>query len=253
MRTVQLVGILNVTPDSFSDGDPLLTPAKVIERAEALFAEGASIVDVGAEATNPYVKPLTSPEEWQRLEPILGPLLKKYPGKVSLDTYHAETAAKALELGPLILNDVTTFRDQNMVTLAAKYNVRCIVSHLPFSAKTIGDAHTHAIMNDVHKVKAELLQRRGEMVDAGIKSENIILDPGIGFGKSMELNKRLLGFAKEVPGLPVLIGHSRKRFLGKDRFSIEPNLAAARVAVDSGALYLRVHEVAPYLHLLNQE
>lgn len=249
---VQLIGILNVTPDSFSDGTTDLSVDTLLDRAKQLLADGADLIDVGAEATNPFVKPLTPDEEWNRLQTFLPALLAAYPGKVSLDTYHPETAARALEVAPVIINDVTTFRDPEMIKLAAQHNVRCIVSHLPFSATSIADAHKHATMNTVEAVKTELLQRRDEMITAGVKPENIILDPGIGFGKTMELNQKLLEFAKEVPGIPVLIGHSRKRFLGENRFDIEPNLAAARKAITAGAQYLRVHDPKNYRDLTTQ-
>ncbi len=251
MTKVVLVGVLNITPDSFSDGDPRLTTNTALLRAQKLFDDGADIIDVGAEATNPFVQALTPAQEWERLEPILSSLLTKFPGKISLDTYHAETAEKALELGPIILNDVTTFRDPRMIKLTSEHGIVCIVSHLPFAALSIADAHANATMSDIQNVKRELLSRRDEMIAAGIKEENIILDPGIGFGKTMELNKKLLGFAREVPGIPVLIGHSRKRFLGDKRFEIEPNLAAAREAVKAGAAYLRVHDPKNYLLFTN--
>lgn len=249
---VQLVAILNITPDSFSDGTTELAPVQIINRARQLFSDGADIVDVGAEATNPFVQPLTPEQEWDRLEPILKLLLREFPGRISLDTYHAATAAKALGLGPVILNDVTTFRDPAMIKLAAKHQARCIVSHLPFAAKTIAEAHKNATMDKIEDVKKELLQRRDEMIAAGVKPQNIILDPGIGFGKTMELNSKLLKFAKEVPEVPVLIGHSRKRFLGENRFEIEPNLAAARNAVNAGAKYLRIHDVKLHRQLLDK-
>jgi dihydropteroate synthase len=251
MAKVKLIGILNITPDSFSDGNPHLTMATILQRARQLISEGADILDIGAEATNPFVQPLSVDQEWTRLEPILAKLLSEFPGRISLDTYHAVTAQKALELGPVMLNDVTTFRDPAMIKLATKHRVRCIVSHLPFSAPTIADAHKEASMDTVEAVKRELLQRREEMIAADVKPENIILDPGIGFGKTMELNQKLLEFAKEVPGIPVLIGHSRKRFLGEHRFEIEPNLAAARKAISAGAEYLRVHDVSAHRQLLD--
>lgn len=249
---VHLIGILNATPDSFSDGSEDLSADTLLARAKQLFADGADYIDVGAEATNPFVKPLTWQDEWARLQTFLPALLATFPGKVSLDTYHPETAAQALQIGPVILNDVTTFRNPQMIELAAKHQVSCILSHLPFSATSIADAHKHATMDTIEAVKDELLQRRDEMIKAGVKPENIILDPGIGFGKTMELNQKLLEFAKEVPGLPVLIGHSRKRFLGEHRFDIEPNLAAARKAIAAGAQYLRIHDVKAHKELLKE-
>jgi dihydropteroate synthase len=207
---------------------------------------------VGAEATNPYVKPLSWQTEWKRLQALLPALLKAFPGKISLDTYHPETAAKALEIGTVIINDVTTFRDRQMIDLAVKHQTVCIVSHIPFSARSTANAHKNVTMDSVASVTAELLQRRNEMIQAGVKAENIILDPGIGFGKTMELNQKLVEFAREVPGIPVLIGYSRKRFLGEKRFEIEPNLAAARQAIATKAQYLRVHDVAAHRQLLDQ-
>lgn len=252
MQSVKLVGILNLTPDSFSDGDPRLTVEKAVERAKKLIEDGADIIDVGAEATNPFVDALTAEQEWGRLEPFLAELLRIYPSKISLDTYHAKTAAKALALGPVILNDVTTFRDPDMIDLAVAHQVQCIVSHLPFGAKNIADAHANAVMDSVSSVREELLRRRDEMIAAGVEEESIILDPGIGFGKTMKLNEQLLEFAKEVPGTAVLIGHSRKRFLGDNRFELEPNLAAAKEAILHGAAYLRVHDVKAHKELISR-
>lgn len=251
MANIKFVGILNITPDSFSDGDAKITPEKALSRAKQLVEDGVDIIDIGAEATNPFVKPLTAEQEWDRLKDVLPAIIHTFPNQVSLDTYHWQTAEKALNIGPVIINDVTSFRDPVMIKLVAEYRVTCIVSHLPFAARSIAEAHANATISSMEQVKQELLQRRSEMITAGIDAGNIIIDPGIGFGKTTELNKRLLEFAKEVPGIPVLIGHSRKRFLGEKRFEIEPNLAAARVAVAAGASYLRVHDAENYRAILN--
>ncbi len=247
--TTQLVGILNITPDSFSDGGLFLEPVAALGQLRQLFGDGASLVDIGAESTRPGAEALSPEQEWQRLAPVLGVALREYPGRVSLDTFHPETVSRAVEAcGPhFLVNDVTGFSNPVMIQAAAQYKLCCIISHLP--AQSRGDiqaAHKGTLLDDEQVVKRELLQRRGELVAAGVPAEGIILDPGIGFGKTPELNQRLLRFAKLVPGHPVMIGYSRKRFLGEHRFELEPNLAAGRIAIAAGAAYLRVHDVAAH-------
>lgn len=251
----KLVGILNVTPDSFYDGGKFVGIRDALRHAKELFDEGADMVDIGAEATNPWAAPITSDEEWKRLELVLPELIRAYPGKISLDTYHPETAERALQIGPVIINDVTMFRDPAMIAVAAQFKAHCIVSHIP--DKTIQEAHANADVSDVTIVRDELLAKRDELIHAGVPAENIILDPGIGFGKTMELNIELLRFAERVPGIPVMIGHSNKRVIavmsGKDKTDIEANLAAAQIAMDSGAVYLRVHNITAHRNLLTSD
>lgn len=243
----QLVGILNVTPDSFSDGGLYMDPAKAIAQAEKLFAEGAVYVDVGAESTKPGAVPLSSDEEWQRLEPILITLLPKYPGRISLDSYHAESAYNALQLGDIIVNDITSLQDPDMFALVVAEKPRVIISHLPAMDPQV--AHTQEPLSDAEVVKKDLLAISERLLSAGILPEQIILDPGIGFGKTMELNWELLKFAELVPDYAVMIGHSRKRFLGEHRMETRPNLEAAKIAIAHGATYLRVHDVSAHAHL----
>lgn len=246
----EIVGILNVTPDSFSDGGEFLDPAAAIEQARQLFADGATIVDIGAESTNPWSSPLTAAEEWQRLEPILEKLMRQFPGKLSLDTYHPETAERALKLGPVIVNDITMFRDPKLTRVVARHKAWCIVSHLSPDSPSIADAHKKPRTTSIEQVKKELLAKREELIALGIPAKNIILDPGIGFGKTMELNRQLLEFAKEVPDIPVMIGYSRKRFLGEQRMEAETNVAAGRIAKACGARYIRVHDVKAHAGLI---
>jgi dihydropteroate synthase len=246
----QLVGILNVTPDSFSDGGLFVTPAAAIERAEQLFADGAALVGVGVESTRPGAVPLTAEEEWQRLEPILAELLELYPESLSVDTYHPETAERALIMGDVIINDVTGMNNPAMREIVAKHYARCIISHLPSTNTDIQAAHQGRLIADVRQVKDELLARVAELETLGLGRQQIILDPGIGFGKTPALNHELLTFAAEVPDFRVMIGYSRKRFLGEDRMKLAPNLAAGQVAIASGAAFLRVHDVAGHRQLL---
>lgn len=250
MTAVEIFGILNVTPDSFS-GDGIHDGAsQAVARAKALFNCGANFVDVGAEATNPHAEPITIQEEWGRLGPVFANLVDAYPGKISLDTYHPEIVSRAVSRvgGNFIVNDVTGMSNPDMQATVAKYQLRCIVSHLPECFGTrIKEAHANAYMDSAAQVLVELVKRRDELLARGLSSSQIILDPGIGFGKTMRLNWELLKFASLVrhEGLKndVMIGYSHKRFLGENRFEIEPNLKAAQIAADAGAKYLRVHEV----------
>lgn len=249
MRPVktQLVGILNLTPDSFSDGDLFTNPETAIRHADNLFECGASLIDVGAESTRPGATPLTSAQEWQRLEPVLPTLLQKYPNKISLDTYHAETANHALELGNVIINDITGLNSPAMTNLVLSRGCQIVISHAP-NVKPIL-IHQYAI-DDINAVTQELLGKAHTLEACGVSRANIILDPGIGFGKTMRLNKQLLSFARNVPSYNVMIGYSRKRFLGPNRMQLTPNLNAAKTAIDAGARYLRIHDVAGHAHLV---
>lgn len=246
---VQLVGILNVTPDSFSDGGQFMVAEAAIRQAEQLFTGGAGMVDVGAESTRPNAKVLTDDQEWQRLQPVLEILIPRYPGKISLDTYHPSTIKRAWKIGSVIINDVTGFNNPAMRELAASLNAIVIVSHLP-SGMTIQQAHESTPTASVQQVKDELLARAKTLEDLGLSRDRIILDPGIGFGKIPEVNEQLLKFAELVPEYQVMIGYSRKRFLGEHRMELEPNLEAGRIAIAHGAAYLRVHDVAGHMTLL---
>lgn len=238
---VQLVGILNMTPDSFSDGGLYNDPKIALEHAEQMFKDGASIVDVGAESTRPDATALTPDEEWTRLEPILKVLLERYPGKISLDSYHPETVERALQQDTVIVNDVTGMNNPAMVDVVTKYKPTVIISNLP--GTDIQTAHLEAPITSVDEVRSDLLAKAKLLEDKGLTRAQIILDPGIGFGKSMELNRELLTFAELVPGYAVMIGYSRKRFLGEHRMELEPNIEAGKIAAAHGATYLRVHDV----------
>jgi dihydropteroate synthase len=244
----QLVGILNITPDSFSDGGKYFDPADALAQAERLFNDGAAIVDVGAESTRPGATPLTPEQEWERLDTVLPALLVRYPGKISLDTHHPETAEQALALGDVIINDVTGMNNPAMVEVVAKHNARCVVSHLP--GDDIQTAHKGTLVDDIQDVLNDLRAKADLLITKGVSRDHIILDPGIGFGKTPGLNGALLKFAELVPNFKVMIGYSRKRFLGEDRMKLEPNLKAGRIAIAAGSAYLRVHDVAAHHALL---
>ncbi len=245
---VKLVGILNLTPDSFSDGGLFVDPIIAIKQAEKLFSDGAALVDVGAESTRPGATSLSDEEEWARLNQALPELIQRFPGRISVDTYHPLTARRALALGDVIINDVTGMTNPTMIGVVAEFQARCIVSHLP--ATEVQAAHTGQLVNDIELIREDLEARASILLAEGLEKEQIILDPGIGFGKTPELNGQLLEFAQYVPDFQVMIGYSRKRFLGEHRMELEPNLEAGRVAIAAGATYLRVHDVAGHAQLL---
>jgi dihydropteroate synthase len=258
--SVTIVGILNLTPDSFSDAGKFVEPEKALAQARKLLADGAQVVDIGAEATNPWAAPISVELEWQRLEPVVSELLPNFaPGTFSIDTRHPEIVERAAAYGRFYVNDVTTFIDPAMIEMTARFRLPAIASHLPLEARgDIARAHAGIKLDSAGQVRDELLERRDSMIAGGIAVETIILDPGIGFGKSMRLNWELLEFAKLVPGEWVMVGPSRKRFLacdpltgepvdGRDKLDPELNLKAARISAASAQdIWLRVHEPALY-------
>jgi dihydropteroate synthase len=247
---VELVGILNITPDSFSDGGQFVLPELAIAHADKMLEEGASLIDVGAESTRPNATPLTSDEEWQRLKSVLKILIPRYPGIISLDSYHPETIERAFGIGPVIVNDVTGLNNPEMMKLVVKLKATVIISQLPDI--TLAEAHHSMPVSTIKEIRNDLLNKAEKLQSMGHDKSRIILDPGIGFGKTMDLNRQLLKFAQEVPDYNVMIGYSRKRFLGINRMDPDPNLKAARVAIASGAKYLRVHDVALHTRLLSR-
>lgn len=249
----KIVGILNVTPDSFSDGGAWNSVDAAVTRTEQLFREGADIIDIGAESTRPGAESISSEEEWRRLQPIVEQLKVAYePSKFSIDTRHSEVIKRVIDTWSpeIILNDVTGLRDIAMRNVALEYDVTAIVSHLPTSAQgDIEQAHQHKV-SDVSIVKRELDDHINQLTAAGIDMQKLIVDPGIGFGKTATLNRELVSFAEVMPDFPIMIGYSRKRFIGEQRFMPGANVALGRLAVLSGAAYLRVHDVAAHYALV---
>ena len=240
--TCEIFGIVNITPDSFSDGGKFFSAEKAIEHAYSLFRDGAHFIDIGGESTRPNAKKISTAEEWGRVEPVLLKFLQnpELRSKVSLDTRNPKVAQKFFQLGGEILNDVSGLQNQKMQELVAQYVKKVIVGHWP--GETVAEVHEQEI-DSVLSVRDDLLMRREELIKAGISSDKIILDPTIGFGKSMKCNWELLKFAKLLPECEVMIGYSRKRFLGEHRFEKEPNREAAKFAIEAGARYLRIHDV----------
>lgn len=259
---LQIFGILNFTPDSFFDGGKHFDLSRALQTAQQLIDDGASYIDIGAEATNPFVEPISAKEEVARLKQILPALLRTFPNVISLDTYHPETLEFALKFGKPILNDVSGLYNPATVALAKAHDLTCIVGHLPAMAKGM-PVQAHEIKIDSFEQVVDELKAHAQQLEAsGIQQSNLILDPNIGFGKSMRLNWQLLEFAKAVPDYKVMIGHSNKRFLGCDsstgkqlengqhlRYSVERNLEAATIAKNAGTAYLRVHDPHIYQSL----
>ncbi len=246
-----IVGVLNVTPDSFSDGGNFLDPAAAIEHAHRLAAEGAHIIDIGAESTRPYggARPVSLEEERARLEPVL-PAVATMGIPVSVDTIKAAVAAWALEAGAAIVNDVWGLqRDPDMARVVAEHGAPVIIMHNRDAADPAID-----IIADV----TEFFSRSLEIAwQAGIAREQIVLDPGIGFGKTPEQSFACIAKLHEWRGfnLPIMVGASRKRFID----SITPSqpmerlggsLAAHLLAVENGAAMIRAHDVAPTVQAL---
>jgi len=245
------VGVLNVTPDSFSDGGDFLEPEKAASRAATMLDEGAQIIDVGGESTRPGSDPVPPEEEVRRVVPVIRAILTERPSAiVSIDTYRAATAGDALEAGARIVNDVTALRaDPRMAQLVAEARCPVVLMHMLGEPKTMQRDPRY---DDVVREVRDFLARRTEhAVAAGIEPENVILDPGIGFGKTAEHNlllvRRLEVFV--ALGFPVLVGTSRKRFIGgitgveeaKDR--VFGTVAANVIAYERGATLFRVHDV----------
>jgi dihydropteroate synthase len=244
-----IVGIVNVTPDSFSDGGKFLDPAKAVELAVRLADEGAEILDVGGESTRPGAEPVTAEEEWRRVGPVLKTLQTKTAAKISIDTYKPEIAAKALAAGADMVNDVTGLRNPRMIALAAKERAPIVVMHMQGEPRTMQKAPTYGDV--VAEILAFLGERTKAAMGSGIDRQAIVVDPGIGFGKRPEHNteilRRLDAFRRL--GFPIMVGTSRKSFLGAfgggdPGQRLEASLAAAVLAVERGADLVRVHDVA---------
>src|SRR5215218_680175 len=248
-----LVGVLNVTPDSFSDGGDFFDPGKAASRAAAMLDEGAEIIDVGGESTRPGSNPVPQEEEVRRVVPVIQKILTERPDAiVSIDTYRAATAEAALEAGARIVNDVTALRgDSRMAALAADAGCPLILMHMLGEPKTMQRDPRY---DDVVREVRDFLAAKAEhAIAASVEPENIILDPGIGFGKTLEHNLALLRYLDSLVelGLPVLFGASRKRFIGRitgvedARDRVSGTVAANVLAYERGATFFRVHDVRP--------
>ena len=246
-----LVGALNVTPDSFSDGGDFLDPERAVARAATMLDEGARVIDVGGESTRPGSDPVSPDEEARRVIPVIRGIVADRPDAiVSIDTYRAGIAEAALEAGARIVNDVTALRgDPRMAGVVAEARCPVVLMHMLGEPKTMQRDPRYGDV--VREVRDFLAGRAEQAIAAGVEEANVILDPGIGFGKTLEHNLALLNDLDSIVklGFPVLVGASRKSFIGKitgveeakDR--LFGTVAANVIAYERGATLFRVHDV----------
>lgn len=237
-----IMGILNVTPDSFSDGGKFNEIEAAVRQAKKLVEDGADIIDVGGESTRPGAKYVTEEEEIKRVVPIIKAIKKELDVTISIDTYKCKTAEEAIKAGADIINDIWGAKyDKNIAKVAAKYNVPIILMH------NREDKPYENLMEDVIN---DLQESIDIALDAGVKKENIILDPGIGFAKTYEENLVVMNKCEVIKamGYPVLLGTSRKSMIGLTlnlpvNERVEGTLATTVMGIMKGMEFIRVHDV----------
>jgi dihydropteroate synthase len=245
------MGILNLTPDSFSDGGSFNTTDKALARAMEMAELGADIIDIGGESTRPGAAKVTAQEEIKRVVPVIEALSKKTDFPISIDTYKSLVAQKALEAGASIVNDISGLRfDPQMAGVAAKFKAGLVLMHIKGTPEDMQqDPQYKDLLGEIRSYLKSSIQIA---LDAGVERSAIAIDPGIGFGKTVEHNLSLiknLSYFKDL-GCPIVIGASRKSFIGKLNNDIPAterlpgSLAAAVLAVQNGASIIRCHDVA---------
>ncbi|MCX8103679.1 MAG: dihydropteroate synthase [Candidatus Bipolaricaulota bacterium] len=254
-RRTLVMGILNVTPDSFSDGGKFFSLESAVARARQLIREGADIVDIGGESSRPGAQPVSVDEELRRVVPVIRAIRKESSVPISIDTYKAAVAEAALEAGANMMNDISALRfDPQMVRVVAQARVPVVLMHMQGTPQTM---QQNPVYTDVmREIKEFLAERIAFAQTRGVEKERIIIDPGIGFGKTVAHNieiLRRLGELKEL-GCPILIGTSRKSFIGRLGSTtseplpvdqrLEGTIASTVIAVLNGAQLVRVHDVA---------
>ena len=244
-----VMGILNVTPDSFSDGGNYSDTQKAIARAYEMAAQGADIIDIGGQSTRPGHTPVSPEEEWRRIEPVIRELCAKYELVISVDTYYPQVALKSVEYGVHIINDVTGFNDPLMREYAARYKVGCVIMH---DIQLDENADVCGVLKDFFR------SRIAECITDGIDQENICLDPGIGicFGKSYRQNLQIAANFRDLclEGYPMLAAASRKSVIGMSCGNPPANermpgtIAYHTACILGGADIIRVHDVTEAVH-----
>lgn len=244
-----IMGILNVTPDSFSGDGIYQDVDKAVEIAERLVEDGADVIDIGGESTRPGAEPVTAEEEIKRTIPVIKKLSKRIDVPISIDTAKSEVARLALESGALIVNDITGLElDPEIIDVVREFNAKVVLMHIKGTPQTM--QHSTNYGNLIQEIKEQLKIIIEKSIIGGIKKENIIIDPGIGFGKTLEHNLQILNRLSEFKEfkLPILIGPSRKSFIGK-LTGAEPDkrqfgtAASVAIAIKNGADIVRVHDV----------
>jgi len=241
-----IMGILNLTPDSFSDGGLYFDTKSAVSHAKKMVQDGADIIDIGGESSRPGSTPLTEQEELKRVLPVLSKLRKEISVPISIDTYKPNIAARCLDEGAAIINDITGLTNPDMVKVAAERNVPVVMMHMKGSPQTMQINPEYKEI--VEEIKTFFEKQIAIACNAGI--ESIIIDPGIGFGKTLEHNLLILRHLDVFTELccPILVGPSRKNFIGvitglpvTDR--VEGTIAAISIAVVNGANIVRVHDI----------
>ncbi|MGH7589598.1 MAG: dihydropteroate synthase [Gemmatimonadota bacterium] len=251
-----LMGVLNVTPDSFSDGGLYLSATEAIGHGLEMIEEGADLLDVGGESTRPGAPPVDPAKELDRVLPVVEGLVARTGVPISVDTTKLEVAREAVAAGAHVLNDVSALRfDPGLADLAAATGVGLVLMHMRGEPRTMqDDPRSDDLLGEIGAI---LRQAAGRAQAAGVDREAIVLDPGLGFGKTVRDSYRLLASLERLRelGYPLLIGHSRKTFLDPER-TREPaerlpeSLAAGILAALGGAAILRVHDVVPHQRAL---
>jgi dihydropteroate synthase len=246
-RRTYIMGILNVTPDSFSDGGRYFTVDSAVEHAMKMIEDGADIIDVGGESTRPGSEPVPLEEELRRVIPVIKEIVKRTDVPISIDTYKSEVARQALDNGAVIVNDISGLRfDEKMVEVIAQYNASVVIMHIKGTPKTMQQNPCYDdVISEIYGYLSEGIERAQSY---GIKQ--IIVDPGIGFGKRLVDNLEIIRRLREFKslGYPILIGVSRKSFIGnilnlpvEER--LEGTAGAVAISVWNGANIVRVHDV----------
>ncbi len=251
-RQTLVMGVLNVTPDSFSDGGRFFDVGRAVARAEEMVAEGADIIDVGGESTRPGGAPVTVEEEMRRVLPVIEAIVKTISAPVSIDTTRADVARAALDAGAEIVNDISALRfEPQLADEVAHARAALVLMHSRGTSSTL---HAADYVEDIWmELKNSLDRSIDEALRRGVKSESIALDPGIGFGKTQEQNVELVArlgrFAAMFPEYPLLVGTSRKSFIGRITDSAQPSerlygtMATVTASILRGAHVVRVHDV----------
>jgi len=244
-----IMGILNVTPDSFSDGGKYLEKNNAINHALAMIDNGADIIDVGGESTRPFSDPVSLDEEISRVIPVIEGIRKESDVCISIDTTKSEVATAALNSGASLINDVSAMEvDPLMIDVALKFDCPIIIMHMKGTPKSMQDNPQYESL--ISDIKDYLQERVDFIVSKGINSKKIVIDPGIGFGKTVENNFEIINNLNHFTkmGFPVMLGASRKSFIGisldlpeEDR--LEGSLAANIIGLQNGAKIFRVHDV----------
>ncbi len=249
-RTV-VMGILNVTPDSFSDGGAHVRIDDALDAARRMAKQGASLIDVGGESTRPGASPVDAETESRRVAPVIEALRRELPPEIhlSVDTMKAEVAARALDAGAALVNDVAGLRDPEMLPLLVARNAPAVLMHMRGSPRTM-QRNTSYDEGLMRSLTGWFEDRLASATGAGLPDDRIIIDPGIGFGKSVEGNLAILRRLDDLAaiGLPILVGASRKSFIGSIldltvEQRLEGSLAAAVLAAANGAHIIRAHDV----------